>query len=151
MNDPFPKRHILLLCAILGSGVLTTSCTTSMAPVKETSTLPLLNTQWRLTTLGDEVVDNPPGERAVHFVLQPSNTSIVGFSGCNRMFGRYVLEGASLKFDGMGGTRMFCEGRMELEQKYLALLGNAAGWKITGNTLQLLDASAKAVATFTAP
>ena len=92
-----------------------------------------------------------PGERAVHFLLQPSNTNLVGFSGCNRMFGQYVLNGASLKFGGLGGTRMFCEGRMDLEQKYLAMFGEVAGWKLDGTTLQLLDASTKVVATFTTP
>jgi heat shock protein HslJ len=124
---------------------------TPATPVKEASTLTLLNTQWRLTMLGDEVVDNPAGERAVHFLLQPSNTNVVGFSGCNRMFGQYALDGASLKFNGLGGTRMFCEGRMELEQKYLAMFGQVGGWKVSGSTLQLRDASAKAVATFTTP
>lgn len=151
MNNPVTKHRILLLCAILGAGILTTSCMTSAAPVKEASTLTLLNTQWRLTKLGDEVVDNAAGERAVHFLLQPSNTNVVGFSGCNRMFGQYALDGASLKFNGLGGTRMFCQGRMELEQKYLAMFGEVAGWKVSGSTLQLLDASAKAVATFATP
>lgn len=151
MNTPFAKRHILLLCAILAAGTLTTSCMTSATPVKEASTLTLLDTPWRLTMLGDQVVDNAPGERAVHFLMQPSNTIVVGFSGCNRMFGQYVLNGATLKFGGMGGTRMFCEGRMDLEQKYLAMFGEVAGWKLDGTTLQLLDAGTKVIATFATP
>ena len=151
MKTPLLKRHILLLCAILGAGTLTTSCMTSTTPVKEASTLTLLNTPWRLVMIGDEVVDNSPGERAVHFLMPPSNTNVVGFSGCNRMFGQYVLNGASLKFGGVGGTRMFCEGRMDLEQKYLAMFGEVAGWKLEGTTLQLLDASAKVIATFATP
>jgi heat shock protein HslJ len=150
MNTHAFKNCSLLLCAILATGILTTSCATSSGPVKETSTLPLLDTQWRLTQLGDEVIDNPAGERAVNFLLQPSSTNLVGFSGCNRMFGRYALDGASLKFDGMGGTRMFCEGRMPLEQRYLAMFAQAARWEITGSTLRLLDASGKTAATFEA-
>lgn len=151
MKTPFAKRHILLLCAILGAGILTTSCMTSATPVKEASTLPLLDTPWRLTMLGEEVIDNSPGERAVHFLLQSSNTNVVGFSGYNRMFGQYVLNGASLKFGGMGGTRMFCEGRMDLEQKYLAMFGEAAGWKLEDATLQLRDSSTRVIATFATP
>jgi heat shock protein HslJ len=141
-------NRALQLGVILGAGLLTTSCMTSSSPVKESSTLSLLDTQWRLTQLGGEVIDNPPNEREVHFLLQPSNTTLVGFSGCNRMFGQYALDGASLKFNGLGGTRMFCQARMELEQKYLAMFGEVAGWKITGNTLELLDANTKPVATF---
>ena len=61
MKTPVAKRHILLLCAILGAGTLTTSCMTSATPVKEASTLTLLDTHWRLTQLGDEVIDNSAG------------------------------------------------------------------------------------------
>jgi heat shock protein HslJ len=135
---------------ILGAGLLTTSCATSSKPVNETATLPLLDTQWRLTQLGGEVIDNPAGAGAVNFLLQPSSTNLVGFSGCNRMFGRYALDGAKLKFDGLGGTRMFCEARMPLEQRFLAMFSEVERWEITGPALRLLDANGKSVATFEA-
>jgi heat shock protein HslJ len=144
------KPSALLLCAILGAGVLTTSCMSTSAPAPA-ATQSLLDTQWRLTKLGDEVIENPPGERAVHFLLQASNTGLTGFSGCNRMFGSYALDGSSLKFDGLGGTRMFCQSSMELEQKFLGMFQNVGSWKITGNSLQLFDAGGKAVATFETP
>jgi heat shock protein HslJ len=150
MNTQPLNYRALLLCAILGAGALTSSCSTSPAPVKEAATLPLLNTQWRLTQLGGEVIDNPAGQGAVNFLLQPSSTNLVGFSGCNRMFGRYALDGAKLKFDGMGGTRMFCEARMPLEQRYLAMFSQVARWEITGPSLRLLDDNGKSVATFEA-
>jgi heat shock protein HslJ len=151
MNIHTLKYRILPLCAILTAGILSTACSTTAEPVGETSTLPLLNTEWRLAQLGEEVIDNPAGEHAVNFLLQPSSTNVVGFSGCNRMFGRYALNGATLKFDGLGGTRMFCEGRMPLEQRYLAMFPQVARWEITGTTLRLLDANGKTAATFAAP
>jgi heat shock protein HslJ len=140
----------LLLCAILGAGALTTSCKTQSAPAPA-STQALLGTQWRLIKLGDEVIENPEGERAVHFLLQASNTGLTGFSGCNRMFGRYALDGSSLKFDGLGGTRMFCQPSMQLEQKFLGMFQNVVSWKITGNSLELLDAGGKSLASFETP
>jgi len=145
------RRAGLLLCGILGAGLLTTSCTTSSEPVDEASTQPLLDTSWRLTQLGGEVIENPPGEKAVNFLMQPSSTKLVGFAGCNRMFGQYALEGASLKFEGLGGTRMFCQESMDLEQKFLAMFERVVGWKIEGTTLQLLDGSEKPIATFSTP
>jgi heat shock protein HslJ len=150
MNTPTLKHIVPLLCAMLLAGILTTSCATASKPVEQTSTVPLLNTQWRLTQLGSEVIDNPAGERSVNFLLQPSSTNLVGFSGCNRMFGRYALDGAKLKFDGLGGTRMFCEGRMPLEQRFLAMFSEVARWEITGPALRLLDVNGKSVATFEA-
>jgi heat shock protein HslJ len=142
-----------VLCAILGAllvAVLTTSCATSSTSVKEAAALPLLNTQWRLTHLGPEVINNPAGEHAIHFLLQPSSTNVVGFSGCNRMFGRYVLEGPLLRFDGLGGTRMFCEGRMQIEERFLTMFSQVARWEIAGAGLRLLDGDGKTVATFEA-
>ena len=67
------------------------------------------------------------------------------------MTGRYVLKGAEIGFDQVGSTRMACEGRMDLEQRYLAMFARAARWEITGTTLRLLDISGKTVATFEAP
>jgi len=145
------KTLVLLLCAMAGAGTLTTSCMTSTGPVKAASTQALLGTQWRLTQLGDEVIDNPAGERAVNFLLQPSSTNLAGFSGCNRMFGSYALQGSSLKFDDLGGTRMFCEAQMPLEQRFLAMFAQVSGWEINGSTLRLLDANGKTAATFNTP
>jgi heat shock protein HslJ len=110
----------------------------------------LLDTHWRLTQVGEVAVPNPAGSREVYFSLQSQNSNVVGFSGCNRMFGHYVINGGLLKFDQMGGTRMFCDVRMELEQRFLAMFEYVAGWKITGNTLQLLNAAGGTVAGFEA-
>jgi heat shock protein HslJ len=141
----------LLLCAIIGAGALTTTgCVAKPEPAKEVSAQMLVDTHWRLTRLGAEVVDNPPGERDVHLTLQQNNLVVTGNSGCNRMFGHYAVSGNSIKFDQIGGTKMFCEARMKLEQQFLGMFEQVAGWKITGKTLELLDANGKAVAGFEA-
>ncbi|HTU68162.1 MAG TPA: META domain-containing protein [Steroidobacteraceae bacterium] len=110
----------------------------------------LLDTPWRLTRLGDRMIDNPAGERAVMLTLASSSNAVTGNSGCNRMFGHYALENDMLKFDGLGGTKMFCEGRMELEQSVNNALMATISWKITDQVLELRDETNKAVATFKA-
>ena len=110
----------------------------------------LLNTHWRLTQVGEVVVPNPEGPREVYFSLQSDNSNVSGFSGCNRMFGHYALSGESLKFDQMGGTKMFCDVRMELEQRFLAMFEFVAGWKIAGSSLRLIDSAGSTVAGFEA-
>jgi heat shock protein HslJ len=67
------------------------------------------------------------------------------------MFGRYALDGASLKFDGLGGTRMFCQANMPLEQRFMAMFSQVARWEIARSTLRLLDVNGKTVATFSTP
>jgi heat shock protein HslJ len=144
-NLLFPVFLVLML------GV-STGCATREATqeVAEAARVGLLNTSWRLAELGGEVLTNPEGSDAVGLQLQAENARVVGFSGCNRMFGGYVLSGDSLKFAQMGGTRMACAEpeRMQLEQAYLAMFERVAGWKITGQTLQLLDAQGNVLATF---
>ena len=145
------KIQKLLSCGILVTLTTLAGCSLfAPAEVAQASTVPLVATHWRLLQLGDQMIDNPPGERDIHFVLQAQNTSVTGNAGCNSMIGQYALNGAALKFDQMGGTRMYCEERMEVEQKFLAMFAQVAGWKITGQTLQLLDASGGAVGTFAA-
>src|SRR5688572_26049136 len=82
-------KHRLPGCAILLAAALTIfGC--GSAPVSESvaaaSSVPLVDTRWRLTNLGDRVIDNPPGPGAVSLQLQPQNLRLTGFAGCNRMF-----------------------------------------------------------------
>ena len=140
----------MLLCSLLASAALTTGCTTSSAPVKNAASQMLAGTHWRLTQIGDEIVDNPAGDRDVHFVLQTTDPLVAGNAGCNRMFGHYALQGDQIKFDQMGGTKMFCEAHMDLEQKFLGMFDAVSRWKISGNTLQLMDGTGRAVGTFEA-
>jgi heat shock protein HslJ len=143
----------LLLCVMLGAGLTTLSGCSLMSPppaITGAASVPLLDTHWRVTLIGEEVIDNPSGERDVHITLQSTNNAVTGDSGCNRMFGHYALENDMLKFDGLGGTKMFCEARMELEQKFTNALMATMRWKIAGRTLTLLDESGKGVATFEA-
>lgn len=145
--------RILLLCAALSAGLTTLPGCSLMKPppaIATAAAVPLLGTHWRVTMIGNEVIENPAGARDAHITLQSANNSVTGDSGCNRLFGHYVLENDMLKFDGLGGTKMFCEARMELEQKLNNALMSTMRWKITGQTLEMLDESGKTVATFAA-
>ncbi len=145
----------LLLCVSVQYGALAlmAACATRDTPtVANAASAPLIDSQWRLSTLDGQMLANPPGAQQVHFALQPRNTGVIGFSGCNRMLGRYALEGETLKFDAMGGTKMACldEARMTLEQRFVSMFAHVARWKITARELALLDAEGKSIATFEA-
>jgi heat shock protein HslJ len=147
------NAKLVLSCVLLVAiGGCSASPTRPLAKseVKQASNVTLAGTHWQLTQLGGEVIENSQPDRDIHFTLQPSSTNVVGFSGCNRMFGRYALDGASLKFDAMGGTRMACDGRMEIERRFLDSFSNVASWKISSDVLELSDADGKSVATFRA-
>ena len=115
MNTIARPRRVIVV-ALLGSLTTFAACSLVKPPpvIATAAAVPLLDTHWRLVRLGAELVDNPAGARDAHIVLASANNSVAGNLGCNRMFGRYALENDMLKFDGLGGTKMFCEARMKL-------------------------------------
>jgi heat shock protein HslJ len=101
--------------------------------------------------LRGEAVPAARPESQPNLVLQAADHRVAGFSGCNRLIGSYTLQGDSLRFGQMAGTRMACMSGMEIEDKFLKVLGTVAGWRISGNQLQLLDDSKAVAAEFVAP
>lgn len=148
MRAAFLPRVILIAGCLMSLG----ACSLVRPPtvVTTAAAVPLLDTHWRLVQLGAQLVDNPPGAGEAHIVLGSTNNAVTGNGGCNRFFGHYALENDMLKFDGLGGTKMFCEGRMPLEQSLTNALLSTLTWKITGRSLELRDETGSAVATFEA-
>jgi len=109
----------------------------------------LANTYWKLMTLNGTPAESPPGTREIQMVLNSEDLRVNGFAGCNRFSGGYRVEGAKIEFTNVAGTMMACAGGgMELEQRFHKMLGSVAGWKISGETLQLTNAQGMTVATF---
>jgi len=147
-------RSVFLPCALALAALTSSGCATTPRSerVATAAAVPLVNTNWRLTNLGERVIENPAGSAAVALQLQPTNMRLTGFAGCNRLFGGYLLDADQLKFDQVGATKMACvdESRMKLEQEFFEMLSAVARWKITGSSLELLDAGGSTLATFAA-
>lgn len=137
------KIRTLLLCATL----VVSACTTPK-PLSSYSEARLENTYWKLVMLDDTAVSTPEGAREIQFVLNSEEHRVSGFSGCNRMMGTYKVENEKLVFGNMAGTRMACADTMELELRVNQMFANVAFWKISGETLTLIDSRGKAIATF---
>ncbi len=74
--------------------------------------------------------------------------NLTGSAGCNAYFGTYTLEGATGVLLGpLGSTLMFCgePGVMEQETAYLARLGEAASWEVSGTVLTLSDVTGQPI------
>jgi heat shock protein HslJ len=108
----------------------------------------LENTYWKLMMLDDTQVATPEGAREIQFVLNSETHRVSGFSGCNSMMGSYAVANTKIVFSNMGGTRMACANTMELELRVHQMFSHVANWKISGETLTLIDAHGKAIATF---
>lgn len=135
--------------AVLGIGNVThVDILLKQASAATESTADFENTYWKLMTLGGKTIATAEGAREVHFVLNRQASRMQGFAGCNGLSGMYQLEGVKIEFTDVASTMMACAGGMETEMHFHEMLGRVAGWKIAGETLQLIDAGGAVIATF---
>jgi putative lipoprotein len=119
-------------------------------PGKTASTEPLENTYWKLIRLGDTAVTVAPQQQEPHFVLNSQTRRVGGSGGCNRLNGGYAVNGDRLTFSQLAGTMMARLQGMETEKAFLQALPQVSKWKITGQHLELFDASGNVIASFEA-
>ena len=108
----------------------------------------LENTYWKLVQLGGTPVEVFERQREAHLILQPAQRRITGSGGCNRFQGSYRLEANKLSFGQVAATLMECRHGMEQERKFLDVLGRVGRWVVTGERLELFDASGAPLAQF---
>jgi heat shock protein HslJ len=116
--------------------------------------VPLTETCWVLTTYrsgADTVASVIAGTRITAEFTAAGN--LTGTAGCNEYFATYQAEGATITIGPIGSTKMNCitpAGIMNQEQTYLGLLGDAAGFRIEGDRLELTDPEQKMLLLYTA-
>jgi len=109
------------------STLLLSAC--AAQPAKEIAPQ-LLKTEWLLEDLGGKgVVD-----RAQATLAFPAENKVAGNATCNRFFGSVEIKGESIKFGGLGSTRMAClsEAASRQEANYLKALENAETIRLEG-------------------
>lgn len=115
---------------------------------------PLTGTTWRVNGYND-------GKGGFVSVLSGTEITALfgddgnlgGSAGCNRYTTSYQVNGKTLSIGPAGATRMMCtepEGIMERESAYLAALELAVTYRISGNSLEVLDADGTRLLSYTA-
>ena len=127
-----------LLRAILAAALAAHAAACANAPtVREPPPLPFTGTKWMLVT-----ERKLPGEPAY---LEFGDGAVTGFSGCNRVMGRYVQDAigaGAIIFSTLSTTKRMCEDPvMAVEERMIAVLRSSTNVKVTGNTLRI-DGSA---------
>jgi len=96
----------------------------------------ILDKEWIVVKIEKEKITTN-AEKAPWIKLSEGRVS--GFSGCNRLIGSYSLEGKTLTFSQLGGTKMFCFDTQELEDKFMKTLSKTHFWKYKRGKLCLFD------------
>lgn len=109
----------------------------------------LRGTKWMLIELDGEPVA-PSSTNPAYLMLDPEGWNYSGSSGCNRVTGRFQLDGNSLQLLGGAMTMMACpEPLMKQEQEFNKALTATGSCVLTGAVLELL-AGKKVLARFSA-
>jgi putative lipoprotein len=109
----------------------------------------LVGSSWELTQLGGETpeVRDPRARPTLHLLADAGR--VAGNAGCNRFAGSYHQEETGgLRFDQLASTRKACPEGMELEQHFLAMLGEVRGYTRDGDALHLTAADGATLASF---
>ena len=86
--------------------------------------------------------------RQVPVLVLTDTNMVYGFSGCNRLFGKYSTEGSAFKYSFLGGTRMSCPD-MSIEKMFLKTLDQMTTYSIKNKELKLTDKDKKQSMVFT--
>ncbi len=92
---------------------------------------------WTLVRLRGQPVSGGVGRMAFELRLETGGHHLSGFTGCNRLNGRYALQGDGLTLSELTTTRMSCPKAAETERAYLQMLADVTGWKLSGDHLLL--------------
>lgn len=141
------ERSILLLAlsAALATGTVQkcnkdggqTTATTDQASVNAVDA-DLTAGAWLLSTLVGKPIELPEGVPAPSLNIG-TDGSVSGFGGCNRFSGQAQLKIDKLSLPGLMRTKMYCAAVQATEDAFMGALGATNAYRITGNTLVLLD------------
>ena len=92
--------------------------------------------QWRFVSVAGTAV-RAVGHEQPYLKFERSKNIVTGFTGCNRLRGKYTADESALTFQQVVSTRMACVAD-SYERQVLEVLNSATGYKIVDHELQLL-------------
>lgn len=98
---------------------------------------PLKGTEWKLETLNGKTVILKGGN-FVTLNFEASEEKFNGTAVCNKYSGEYVKKEDSLKFTGIGSTKMMCDDNLN-ESDYFTVLGSIDRYRISDGKLRLIS------------
>ena len=127
------KTITLLLILVVLTAIGLAACT------GETGAITLENTTWVLESYGEQ--GNPQAViegSEITAAFDSAEGKVNGSAGCNNYFAGYEAKNNELSIiPPIGSTMMHCEGLMEQEQQYLAMLEGAETFQVQDSQLRI--------------
>jgi heat shock protein HslJ len=140
-----------VLPTIVVSMTLLSVALTACASPAAAPALPLEGTYWTLNSYADSLGGSQSLLPSTSIDALFKDGSVSGSDSCNQYSAAYQLDGDIISIQPGITTLMACpEPMMDQAQGYMAALASANRYKITGDTLELIDQSGKTVLTYKA-
>jgi heat shock protein HslJ len=110
---------------------------------------PLEGTHWHAIELAGNAISASEVKPGAYLEFQTGG-KVTGLDGCNRVTGIYKLSGDEVTFGPMAGTEKACLNTETIERGFRHAIHDAKKLKITGDRLELFDASGVKLAVFEA-
>lgn len=139
------RRGTGVVVAVMGLvGCFSGNATSPSDPAAAVS---LVGPTWRATSIGGQPVLSGTTITAEF----SSEDRVAGTSGCNRYMGSAKAEAGRISLGPFGATLMACspENVMTQEARYLALLGAATSYSVSGDELRLGPSASEVTLVFT--
>lgn len=107
------------------------------SPVKPNASL--TNTYWKLISVAGEPYQHNSKNREPHLKLVAKDNVAKGYGGCNLFTGHFERSGNSLQFKQLATTMRACVEGMQVESRFLGVLGNVNRYAIQGDSLRLYN------------
>jgi heat shock protein HslJ len=87
-----------------------------------------------------QIGDNDAISSKLNISFDDKSNQVSGFAGCNTFFGRYTIEGNTIKFGPIGASKKFCKKEINaVESEFLKVLNNANSFSVKDKVLLLLE------------
>lgn len=99
-----------------------------------------LSGNWTLVHIHESsgtTIDKGFPNKKPNLILEAVSKKATGNTGCNQLFGNFKTQQNKISFDGMGMTKMYCEGVAENE--YVNMINSVESYTVIDNQLILMD------------
>ncbi|WP_313385277.1 META domain-containing protein [Chishuiella sp.] len=125
-----------IFCSTLFAAFVAVSCSTNTntAKLKPRTDVSISNQNWYLVTDSDVV--KGLYNKEVSLIINETNSTVSGFSGCNNFNANLSKSNGTISFGNISETKMACPNLKE-EQAFLSMLKNVNRYEVVGNELHL--------------
>lgn len=140
--------------SLVGASLAMTACsstpvtTSPSETITQSNLLQLQHGTWILSHIGALQVTTKPSTLNIPSLQFGNDGRVSGADGCNRLMGSYTAGRDTLNFSQMAGTRMACQDKTYVPEKYLEALNKVTHYQVYNKTLKLLDKNGNALLQF---